>query len=138
MTPLPHSRWIWSAILVAYAVLIFAVSSLQLGDSPGVLPFAGADKLFHACEFAVFLILARLAFGRLSVALVVTAVYAASDELHQAFVPTRDASWADFGFDLLGAALAAAAFEGVRRIPLLRRIAGRILDFPYGNRERGR
>lgn len=38
-------------------------------------------------------------------ALVITAVYCASDELHQAFVPNREASFGDVALDTLGGTL---------------------------------
>jgi len=138
MVALLRRQWFWSVVLAAYALVIFVASSLPLGSGDDVFLFPGSDKLLHAVEFAVFLFLARLAFGRMGIALIVTAAYAASDELHQVFVAARDASLADFGFDLLGAALAAVALEGARRSALWRRIAGRILDSPDRNRERGR
>ena len=37
----------------------------------------------------------------------IASLYAASDELHQAFVPNRTARWADVGLDSFGAAVGA-------------------------------
>ncbi|MCJ7831586.1 MAG: VanZ family protein [Dehalococcoidia bacterium] len=42
----------------------------------------------------------------LTLSFVLAALYAASDEYHQGFVPGRDASWADWGLDVAGAAAA--------------------------------
>jgi VanZ family protein len=48
-------------------------------------------------------------------------LYAASDELHQSFVPGRNASLVDVGIDLVGAVIAlfASRFEFVRRLVMM-------------------
>jgi VanZ family protein len=48
-------------------------------------------------------------------------LYAASDELHQSFVPGRNASLVDVGIDLVGAVIAlfASRYEFVRRLVLM-------------------
>jgi len=132
-----RSRWTWRAALLAYAAAIFVVSGMQMGEGPGLLPFPGGDKLLHAVEFAIFFLLARMALGRSSWAFLLTALYAGSDELHQAFVPTRDACFWDFVADLAGAAFAALIVSAFTPRSLLRRMAGRILGTPVQNRERG-
>ena len=48
-------------------------------------------------------------------ALALTIAFAASDELHQAFVPGRVPSWLDLGFDGLGAVVGLALSEGAMR-----------------------
>ncbi|MEK7426429.1 MAG: VanZ family protein, partial [Actinomycetota bacterium] len=89
---------IWSAA-VAWAALIFALSSVP-ARSLGPPPFPHADKVVH---FGLYLVLAALLCaalgqvarsGRLTtvaaLALVVAALYGASDELHQRHVIGRD------------------------------------------------
>ena len=39
------------------------------------------------------------------VAWALAVLYGMSDELHQSFVPNRDANWLDVGFDTVGAAV---------------------------------
>jgi VanZ family protein len=48
-------------------------------------------------------------------------LYAASDELHQSFVPGRNASLVDVGIDLVGAVIAlfASRYEFVRRLVMM-------------------
>ena len=46
-------------------------------------------------------------------ALFLTIVYGATDELHQAFVPGRDPSWTDLGFDSLGALIGLLVWEAL-------------------------
>jgi ribulose-phosphate 3-epimerase len=132
-----RTRAIWTGLLVVYAGFIFALSSLPLGKGPPLLSFPGRDWVLHAFEFGLFFVLARNAIGRTSIALLVTALYAGSDEFHQAFVPARDASLVDFGFDLLGACTAAAATALARRALLSGKIARRILGARASGREKG-
>ncbi len=67
----------------------------------------------HFVEYAVLALLwyralyARFPHPRiLPLALIVTVLYALSDELHQSFVPGRSATWQDLAVDALGAASA--------------------------------
>jgi VanZ family protein len=81
----------------------------------------GVRKAAHVTEYAVLSwLLARALLRpgtpwgrwRRTAALLawfVASLYAASDELHQAFVPNRQARWADVGLDSCGAALGVMA-----------------------------
>jgi VanZ family protein len=69
-------------------------------------------KLAHVAEYTVLFVLLRRAWRRtltselaLSVSLVITAAYAVSDEVHQAFVPGRHANAYDVAIDLTGVLL---------------------------------
>ena len=99
-------------LAVAWMGAIFWVSS---GPVP---PFA-PDQLFdlalklagHFCAYALLAALWWLALRdrvaprtALVVAFVIAVGYAASDELHQSFSPTRHPSIVDVGIDALGAA----------------------------------
>jgi VanZ family protein len=85
------------------------------GASPDtLLTMHGAiRKLAHVTEYAVLAVLVRRALERperslavvIGLALLLCAGYAALDELHQTFVPSRTASPVDVGIDILGAAL---------------------------------
>ncbi|MFN8062675.1 MAG: VanZ family protein [Vicinamibacterales bacterium] len=120
MTPLVaterrQSAWaLWGPPLL-YMAMIFGLSTQsQLPSPPGRL----TDKHVHFLVFGGLsaLLLRALARGewrRVTVATVVgaivlTAVYGASDELHQSFVPGRDASVLDAVADALGASAAAS------------------------------
>ncbi len=119
-------RRIWYALLALYAGAIFALSQAPVPVSAP--PFPYYDKCFHSAEFALFFVLARMATGRRALLpLVLTAVYAGSDELHQLFVVTRTASAFDLAADLVGAMLALLALELARRLWRFRarRILGR-------------
>ncbi len=93
----------------AWAVLIFILSSIPRLHPPD-LGFHAQDKLAHAVVYAVFGWLLSRSFGacvtnrRGAVFLVILlgTAYAASDELHQKFVPGRCADGYDFLADVFG------------------------------------
>jgi VanZ family protein len=97
-------------MVLAYAMTIFYVSSLSGKTVPAMKT---SDKLLHAVEFGgLSLLLCRALWAqvpgcpRRSVALMsvlITIGYGISDELHQWFVPGREADVADVVADSLGA-----------------------------------
>ena len=135
-----HRRLVyhWLPLLV-YMAAIFAVSSLpaaaieEAAPAEGVLPFFINEATVHTGEFAVLAVLLyRLlsSYGVTSpaiwaVGLVLTAAYGASDEIHQSFVPGRDPSWQDVGYDSLGALLGLLASELLVRFRRRTKRAGR-------------
>lgn len=109
---------------LAWAALIFAFSAqADLTFTPDEdLDFV-VRKLGHMAIFGVLALLLWRALAATTTlrrprawALVLTVVYAITDELHQAFVPGRYASAGDVGIDAAGAliAVAIAGFVGVR------------------------
>jgi VanZ family protein len=99
--------------------LIFALSSQHGG---GHLPPAEVvlRKLAHVAEYLVLTLLLVRALRRSDVAAAVpfaclaAIVYAASDEWHQSFVPTRTATPRDVAIDGIGIGLAALAVTRTR------------------------
>lgn len=95
----------WSAAL-GWMALIFYLSS-----QPSSLPSSIPDYIPHFAEYAILALLLLRALrlhpipgrGAVALALLITVLYAASDELHQALVPTRTASLQDFLVDTLAA-----------------------------------
>ncbi len=92
------------------------------GNSFPEMPFFSFDKLVHTIEFGLFgivLFRAFITFPKLhrpfTMTVIASAVYAASDELHQYFVPGRDASVADFVFDVVGIAVFTALYMRICR-----------------------
>src|SRR5687767_7564624 len=79
-------------------------------------------KAAHVTEYAVLSWLLARAFTKPGTALgkwsrqaavfagLLAMAYAASDELHQVFVPNRDGKWADVALDSFGALLGVIAF----------------------------
>ncbi len=91
--------------MIVYAILIFYLSSQETIPAPQV--FANQDKVMHFAEYAPFGWLSLKAFmpatpvGFLA-NVGLSLAYAASDEVHQSFVPGRDASIMDWLADAVG------------------------------------
>ncbi len=101
------SRLIWLVLLLSYAVLIFYLSS-QSGESlPVPQLFPNQDKVMHLIEYAGLGWLAMKTLQPLNRAGFIACVgffmvFAALDEVHQAFVPGRDADVMDWLADAAG------------------------------------
>ena len=122
-------RW---ALLVACMVGIFAVSSLSGGTVSGsVTSVPGPSSLSfrlafaHVVEFGVLALLASRLFAAYDLrpavylwtaTLVLAIGYAATDELHQAFVPGRVPAWSDLGYDSVGAVAGLAVGDVMGRL----------------------
>jgi VanZ family protein len=89
----------------------------------------GCRKCAHAGEYAVLALLLWRAvrkpappggspwrWSQAGLVLVLAALYAASDEIHQAFVPSREASVSDVLLDTTGAALGLLSLWAVGRL----------------------
>ena len=119
----PSGRWTWAWFPVAaYMGLIFYLSSLPHPDEelPKFLFETLGDKLLHVIEYAVLAALCYRAFRRVigrsnaRVAIVITIVaaslYGVTDEVHQAFVPFRTATWLDWVADTAGGVIGAVGY----------------------------
>ena len=104
---------------IGYCLLIFVLSSMSRGVyMPS--PF-GVDKVAHFVEYGVLgFLLARLianarsGFSRvflLSLVVILATLYGICDEVHQAFVPGRNASPWDVAADGLGGLMGAVLYR---------------------------
>jgi VanZ family protein len=103
--------------VAAYAGLIFYLSSLSHPEVyvPPLL-LALDDKALHAIEYGVLGLLCYRAFRHAAggwpashaalLAIIASAIYGATDELHQAFVPLRQPDIWDLVMDAFGASIA--------------------------------
>lgn len=100
------SRW---APVVGWAAVIFLLSAVPSLESGLSLTWdVILRKIAHATEFAILTFLLLRAFGRpmplrMVFALALGVLYAASDEIHQAFVPGREPAGLDVLIDAVGA-----------------------------------
>ncbi|MFO7694915.1 MAG: VanZ family protein [Vicinamibacterales bacterium] len=111
------SVWRW-AVVAGYMAAIFSASSGPGAPLPSGMHL---DKVLHAGAFGALAALAAWALTRgrlrsatwrvlLGASLISTA-YGALDEMHQYFVPGRQADPADLAADALGALAAAGAIH---------------------------
>ena len=114
----PAGQWTRAWLPVAaYMALIFYLSSLPHPDEalPKFLFETLGDKLLHVIEYAVLAVLCYRGFRRAAgsfaaghavvLAIMTVSVYGATDEVHQAFVPLRTATWLDWLADTAGAVI---------------------------------
>jgi hypothetical protein len=105
---------LWAPV-VAYMAAIFYVSSLSDVSIPGGAP----DSAAHFLEYlGLSILVVRAVVGGLprriglrvaALAVLITAAYGATDEVHQLLVPGRTAAWNDLIADIIGAIAGAAA-----------------------------
>lgn len=113
--------------LILWAGMIFGFSSVPELET-GLRQDFFLRKVAHAVEFGVFAFLCLQVIQRKTsaprqavlAAVVLTALYALSDEFHQAFVPGREGALRDVLVDTVG---------GVVGIPVLRWIAQKFPSF---------
>jgi VanZ family protein len=110
--------WLPPLLLMGVIFLLSAQPSLDSGL--GVVDLVGR-KLLHFAEYALLCFLWWRAFATVSdpgraalAAFLAASAYAATDELHQAFVEGRTGSPIDWAIDSAGAALAALWLRGRR------------------------
>ena len=103
-------------ISICIAVVIFLLSAQSKLPIPETVSFPGLDKFLHACAFGSLAFTLSYWFAAdnwltkpfryFTVVCLITACYGISDEIHQIFVPGRDASLYDWFADCTGAVLA--------------------------------
>jgi VanZ family protein len=109
--------------VLVYMGLIFYVSSGPI-ESPLILKVP--DYYLHASAYAALCVLlfwavheglvAQPGRGGQWLPLLITGLYGATDELHQSFVPGRDASVADLAADVAGGLIALVLILSCRRL----------------------
>lgn len=101
---------------IVVALSIFMLSSRSKLPLPDSVVFPGMDKVLHALAFGCFAFAFSYWLGSvlwktkpflcILIVCVAAACYGASDEIHQMFVPGRDASVYDWIADCTGALIA--------------------------------
>ena len=101
-----------------WAGVIFALSSIQqITVAEFFLWDFVAKKLAHLIEYAVlYALFLRATEKKWVLSFALTMFYAASDEIHQSFVPGRTAAVYDLAFDFSGAAISAYIIWKLRQI----------------------
>ena len=101
----------WPALLWA-ALILVGTSWPNITVGPDI---GGLDKVVHFGMYGGFAYLLlrasryRASWGRVTIVLACVAVFGLIDEVHQAYIPGRSASIADWFADILGGATGAVA-----------------------------
>ncbi|WP_066295228.1 VanZ family protein [Bacillus sp. FJAT-29937] len=117
-------KYVWLTAAIVYCIAIFITTASPASTGGNTLMII-ADffhlsedqarmanlifrKLVHLSAFGVLAILFYNSFEkhRFIQAWIYTTIYAASDEIHQAFIPDRTGSIVDVGIDSIGALIA--------------------------------
>lgn len=96
----------WFPVIVWMAVIFFLSgrSSAQVADEP-ILNFL-FFKTLHVVEYSILFVLSFRALKNAAAAFLLTLLYAATDEIHQMFIPTREGRLRDVIIDAIGATIA--------------------------------
>ncbi len=126
LTWLKKNHFLWyQGPMVLWALALFTESSIQ-GDHIPDFEFLTHDKLIHFFIYTIFAFVVHravrhqnkfpfLARHSYLATFFVVALYAATDELHQYFVPNRNCSVYDWFADCLGAIIFLGVYWGVSR-----------------------
>ena len=101
-----------------WACVIFALSSIQqITVTEFFIWDFAAKKVAHLTEYAVlYALFLRATEKNWVLSFVLTMIYAASDEIHQSYVPGRTAAVYDLAFDFSGASISAYIIWKLRQI----------------------
>jgi VanZ family protein len=101
--------------VVLWAGLIFTLSSIpDLGTGLGTWDLV-LRKLAHLAEYAILGALAYRAIRREPAAVALASAYAATDEVHQAFVAGRQGSAVDWLVDTVGVTIGVVLYSRFAR-----------------------
>lgn len=113
-------RVYWLAILIAYGLIIFYLSSLVYIPMPTTASsFTHSDKLYHGVVFFIFgyfimKVCSPTTIKQFLCVLLFSLMYAASDEIHQSFVPGRSCNLSDWIINSAGILMLGIIYYGQR------------------------
>lgn len=112
---------------VAWAGVVFRLSSLQSGDLPSAPGWIGHLGIYTILGALVYAPMSRdmSVRRRMVVTILICSLYGVTDEFHQSFVPTRVPDVFDWIVDTVGATLGGMTAHTLS--PHLRRTAERVL-----------
>jgi len=102
-----EKRWFFLIVTIILAAGIFYLSSRTFPPGPKIIDISVIYHILIFFYFSFFLFFAikgenKLKLKYLIISLIITILYAASDEIHQFFVPGRSCSFVDFLTDSAG------------------------------------
>lgn len=110
----PSESWIlikyWAPVLIYCGIIVYLSSQSHPSQHLPSFLFGMSDKLLHAMEYGILGILLYRAFhqttravGSIILSIICVVIFGISDEIHQWFVPNRQADTWDLLADTLGA-----------------------------------
>jgi len=110
----PSESWIlikyWAPVLLYCGIIVYLSSQSHPSQHLPSFLFGMSDKLLHAMEYGILGILLYRAFhqttravGSIILSIICVVIFGISDEIHQWFVPNRQADTWDLLADTLGA-----------------------------------
>lgn len=115
------TRW-YFALSIGYMVVIWALSSVPGSEDPPrhwlfrfIHSLPGGDKTAHVIEYAGLAFLLAHALDNPFLVLAASIAYGLVDEIHQSFVPLRDAGWPDLLADTIGTLIGLVLARALRR-----------------------
>lgn len=112
----------WTLALLGYSVWIYYLSSGVQLQIPALEDFPEQDKILHACGYGILAFASWQVFRNWQIfnrpwlwAWCYVALFGASDEWHQYYVPDRYSDVWDWVADVSGAALVLLAAEFIQR-----------------------
>ena len=123
--PARAGRVAWGLAAILIAAIIFAQSSRaspSVGSATAndVLSYFAHLGLYGGLAFASARATGARSFRAVLIVAAFVTLYGATDEFHQSFVPSREASLLDFAVDAIGAAagtIVSAGLVGLARLP---------------------
>lgn len=95
---------LWFPVIFWCALIFYGSSIPSPQPTKTFLDFI-LHKIFHLFEYGVLFVFVHRATGQFSLSILYVILYAFSDEIHQSFVPTREATLRDVFIDFIGGLL---------------------------------
>ena len=114
----------WPVVGCAGVIFFLSAQSHPEDQLPSFWLEDISDKVLHAVEYSILSLLCYRAFRWAAVptvarqaivlAIVTASVYGLTDEVHQLFVPFREAGWQDWLADTIGAVIGPLSWRSIR------------------------
>jgi VanZ family protein len=101
----------WFATFIWMGYIFYLSSQSTVGIGSGPTSRFVILKSFHLIEYAVLSFMISLSTGVFKTSLILSYLYAGTDEIHQAFIPGREGKWSDTLIDLIGIFIGLVAYQ---------------------------
>jgi len=108
-----HKLLLKATPVIIFGIIIFILSSIERKPTTGITPPIASNEVLHICEYGLFSMLLMFGFYpkiKYYDLILISFLYAISDEVHQYFVPTRYFDIIDIFYDCVGIVLGVIMF----------------------------